>query len=116
RHGPLVPALRIEDHQASQPRLEKPETTLMDPWRMGHGELPQNNFPARNVDQATPDSLVGPPAARRIGFSQAGDTAGPATLHGQAIEVATVLRRQSAHEPRIPPGDEAMASADGAEA
>ena len=69
---------------------------------MGHGQPPRHDLVTRHVDDAAPVVAPVPPAVYDVGLSHSGYVTGLAVFHGQAVQVAAVLRRQTRDELRSP--------------
>lgn len=92
--------------------LEHPQTAVVPAWRVRHGQAPNDDLPARDVDQ---DTAVAPPVAPPVGDvgpADRGDERGFAVAHGKSVQMATVLSGKFADERRLPKRLEAVAVGD----
>ena len=100
--------LVIDGHQPPATGIEEPDPALVDARRVRHREPASDRCTARDIDQAAARRLTRTPALRRVCLGHRGDIPGPAFLHRQAIQMASILGRQRRNKRRPPARHEAV--------
>ena len=83
---------------------------------MRHREPAHECLASFHIEQAPSGCLIGTPPTDGVGKAKAGDVARAVFGGRQAIEMATILRSETAHERRPPPRHKAVFAIKGAEA
>ena len=88
-------------------RLEHPQPAVVPPRRVRHREPGGDRLSQRDVEH-DPAGLALTPAVPAVGPAQGGHVLGPPVDHGEAVEVAAVLRGERGNERRPPTRHEAV--------
>src|SRR4029077_17647083 len=116
RDGPPRTMLKIDLSQGSLTGFEQPELSLIPARRVRHGKPAEQDFIGFYVTQDAASGLVRAPTAGCVGFSQRGDVFRASIDHGDAIEMTTIFRGQSADKWRAPARMKTMLGVERAEA
>src|SRR5262245_23695443 len=94
RHPLGLAILLVDAAEIAAARIKHPQNAGIQPRRVRHGEILGDNAVGIDIDEDT--ALVPPlaPAIDQVAARYCRDVFRPALLHGEAVQMATVLRRK----------------------
>ena len=116
RHRLEASRRRIKRAEFALARIEQPQLAIMEPRRMRHRQARGHDLVRGHIDDDAAIGALFAPAVGHIGARDGRDEGGPASVHGEAVEMAAVLRQELGNKTRLPKRLEACRLADRGEA